>query len=127
MERGLIEREGKGWRLAWDGRRQPFSVLIGGEGWAVELTAAEAEGLQQAVADLVAQHGALQDQLMAEEAIALELERAPWWLELEGDRRRWSLRMLYTPGHGQRCFEGQWGPEAAPAFSQALQQLHGQP
>jgi hypothetical protein len=123
----LIQREGEGWRLAWDGNRQPFSVLIGGEGWAVELTAVEAEGLRQAVADLVAQHGALQDQLMAEEAIALELERAPWWLALEGDRQQWSLRMLYTPGAGERSLEGHWGPGAAPAFSQALQQLHGQP
>ena len=93
----------------------------------MELTAVEAEGLRQAVADLVAQHGALQDQLMAEEAIALELERAPWWLALEGDRQQWSLRMLYTPGAGERSLEGHWGPGAAPAFSQALQQLHGQP
>jgi len=123
----VIQKEGEGWRLAWDGDRQPFSVLVGGDGWAVELTAAEAEGLRQAVADLVAQHGALVDQLMAEESIALELERGPWWLELEGDRSRWSLRMLYGPGPGQRGLEGHWGPAAAPAFSQALQQLHGQP
>ncbi|MBM5788370.1 MAG: DUF1818 family protein [Cyanobacteria bacterium M_DeepCast_200m_mx_001] len=123
----MIQKEGEGWRLAWDGDRQPFSVLVGGDGWAVELTAAEAEGLRQAVADLVAQHGALVDQLMAEEAIALELERGPWWLELEGDRSRWSLRMLYGPGPGQRGLEGHWGPAAAPAFSQALQQLYGQP
>ena len=123
----MIQKEGEGWRLAWDADRQPFSVLVGGDGWAVELTAAEAEGLRQAVADLVAQHGALVDQLMAEESIALELERGPWWLELEGDRSRWSLRMLYGPGPGQRGLEGHWGPAAAPAFSQALQQLHGQP
>ena len=123
----MIQKEGEGWRLAWDADRQPFSVLVGGDGWAVELTAAEAEDLRQAVADLVAQHGALVDQLMAEESIALELERGPWWLELEGDRSRWSLRMLYGPGPGQRGLEGHWGPAAAPAFSQALQQLHGQP
>ena len=123
----MIQKEGEGWRLAWDADRQPFSVLVGGDGWAVELTAAEAEGLRQAVADLVAQHGALVDQLMAEESIALELERGPWWLELEGDRSSWSLRMLYGPGPGQRGLEGHWGPGAAPAFSRALQQLHGQP
>ena len=61
----MIQREGEGWRLAWDGHRQPFSVLVGGAGWAVELTAAEAEALRQAVADLVAQHGALLDQLLS--------------------------------------------------------------
>ena len=123
----MIQREGEGWRLAWDGHRQPFSVLVGGAGWAMELTAAEAEALRQAVADLVAQHGALLDQLMAEESIELELERGAWWVALQGDRTLWSLRMLYTPGADQRSLEGHWGPEAAPAFSQALQQLHGQP
>ena len=45
----MIEREGKGWRLAWDGSRQPFSVLMAGEGWAAELTEPEAEALRDAV------------------------------------------------------------------------------
>jgi hypothetical protein len=122
-----IAREGEGWRLAWDAGRQPFSVLIGGAGWAVELSEAEALALQQAVADLAAQHGALVDQLMAEEAISLELERGPWWLEIEGDRASWALRVVLTPAAGQRAFEGSWSPQASRAFSAALQQLHGQP
>jgi hypothetical protein len=91
----LIQREGEGWRLAWDAGRQPFPVLIGGDGWAAELTAAEAEALRDAVADLAAQHGALVEQLMAEEAIELELERGAWWLAIEGDRGSWSLQQLF--------------------------------
>ena len=87
----VIQLEGPGWRLAWREdhqpfARQPFAVLIGGQGWAVELTAAEAAGLAAAVVDLVCEHQALLDQLLAEEAITLELERGPWWLALEGDR-----------------------------------------
>ena len=123
----MIEREGEGWRLAWDGSRHPFSVLVGGDGWAAELTRAEAEALRDALADLVAQHQGLVDQLMEEEAIELELERDPWWLAIEGDRHRWSLRVMLTPTPGQRALEGSWSEEAARPFSQALQQLFGQP
>jgi hypothetical protein len=123
----VIEREGEGWRLAWDGSRQPFSVLMAGEGWAAELTEPEAEALREAVAHLVAQHQGLVDQLMEEETIELELERDPWWLAIEGDRRHWSLRVVLTPAPGQRAFEGSWSEVAARPFSQALQQLFGQP
>jgi hypothetical protein len=123
----VIQREGEGWRLAWDGSRQPFSVLMAGEGWAAELTEVEASALRDAVADLVAQHQGLVDQLMEEEAIELELERDPWWLAIEGDRSSWSLRVVLTPEAGQRAMEGSWSVAAARPFSQALQQLFGQP
>ena len=113
--------------MAWDAGRQPFPVLIGGDGWAAELTAAEAEALRDAVADLAAQHGALVEQLMAEEAIELELERGAWWLAIEGDRGSWSLRVVLSPDPGQRALEGSWTALAAQPFSQALQQLFGQP
>jgi hypothetical protein len=123
----VIQLEGEGWRLAWDGSRQPFSVLMAGEGWAVELTELEASALRDAVADLVAQHQGLVDQLMEEESIELELERDPWWLAIDGDRRSWSLRVVLTPEAGQRAVEGSWSVAAARPFSQALQQLFGQP
>ena len=123
----MIHREGEGWRLAWDADRQPFSVLVAGDGWATELTASEAEALRDAVGDLLAQHAAVADQLMAEEAIELELEREPWWLAIEGDRSRWSLRVMLSPQSGQRAVEAFWPPESALPFSQALQQLFGQP
>jgi hypothetical protein len=123
----VIQLEGEGWRLAWDGSRQSFSVLMAGEDWAVELTELEASALRDAVADLVAQHQGLVDQLMEEESIELELERDPWWLAIDGDRRSWSLRVVLTPEAGQRAVEGSWSVAAARPFSQALQQLFGQP
>ncbi|MEY2644227.1 MAG: hypothetical protein RLZZ611_876 [Cyanobacteriota bacterium] len=123
----MIQKEGPGWRLAWDEARHPFAVLIGGDGWAAELTVMEAEALRLALAELVAQHGSLVDQLMAEEAISLELEREPWWLEIEGDRAGWSLRVMLIPQAGQRAFEGAWCHPASRGFSEALQLLHGQP
>jgi hypothetical protein len=123
----VIEREGEGWRIVWDGDRHPFAVLIGGAGWATELSRAEAESLRDALADLLAQHAALVDQLMAEESISLELERDPWWLTIDGDRRKWSLQVMLSPQPGQRAFEGSWPHPASRGFSQALQQLYGQP
>jgi Domain of unknown function (DUF1818) len=124
---GRIEREGPGWRLAWDPGREPYSVLIGGHDWAVELSGAEADALRHAVVDLLDQHAALVDQLMDEESISLELERNPWWLAIDGDRGTWGLQVVLSPTPGQRAFEGAWSAPASQAFTAALQQLHGQP
>ena len=128
----MIQLEGQGWRLAWREDHQPlevqpFPVLIGGQGWAVELTAAEARALAEAVVDLTGEHQALVDQLLAEEAISLELERGPWWLALEGDRLQWSLKGVLSPEGGQRALEVSWSVEASPALCQALKRLGGQP
>lgn len=119
----VLHREGEGWRLGFDPSRQPFSVLIGGAGWAAELTAAEAAGLRHGLARLVRQHAELCDQLMAEEEIELELESGPWWVALEGDRLSWSLRLILTPQAGQRALELSWGPAASAALAQALAEL----
>ena len=115
-----------GW-LALAADRNPFFVWIGGAGWAMEVAGSEAEALRDAVADRVAQHAALVDQLMAGEAISLALERQPWWLAIEGDRQSWALQVVLSPQPGQRAFEGGWPHPASRAISQALQQLHGQP
>ena len=123
----MIQLEGKGWRLAWRADGQPFSVLIGGQGWAAELTQAEASALAAAATDLIREHQALVDQLLAEEAISLELERGPWWLALEGDRQQWSLKGILSPDAGQRALEVSWDGDASPALCQALQRLGGQP
>jgi hypothetical protein len=123
----VIQREGEGWRLAWDASRHPFSVLIGGAGWAAELTDLEAQALRDGVRDLAEQHRQLVNQLMAEESIELELERGFWWLCLEGDREGWSLRAVLSPEASQRAVEAFWPQSAAQGFTAALQQLYGQP
>lgn len=118
-------QEGEGWRLAVDPSRQPFSVLIGGSGWAAELSSVEAEALRLAVARLVLQHRQLVDALMAEEAITLELDvelaGGGLWLGLEGDRQAWSLRFVLTPARGQRGLEGAWSAGASAAIAAALE------
>jgi hypothetical protein len=118
-------QEGPGWRLVIDPARDPFSVLVGGPGWACELSSAEAAGLAHACRTLTAQHRALRDQLMAEEEIGLEHE-APLhgegllWMGLEGDRTGWALTFVLDPGVGRRAVEGTWPVGSAAAFAAAL-------
>lgn len=131
----MWEREGEGWRLAWDSQRLPFPLLIGGEGWASELTASEAEALCRALQVVCGQHRALVDTLMEEESISLEYtgpisapaNGAPGdlWLTLEGDRQDWTLRFVLQPASGQRGLEGFWARGAAAAFAEACAALDG--
>jgi len=131
----VLEREGQGWRLAWDPQRDPFPLLIGGEGWASELTAAEGQALCRALDRVGRQHRDLADTLMEEETICLEFTGSvpavangaagDLWLALEGDRQDWSLRFVLQPGLGQRGLEGFWPKGAAAAFARACGTLAG--
>lgn len=125
-------REGPGWRLVIDPARAPFGVLLGGGepdqgAWAAEFTQAEVGALAVAVQRLVAQHRALESQLLAEEAIELEIETAceggSLWLALEGDRQHWRLRFVLSPAPGRRAVEGGWGEAASRAVAATLAAL----
>ncbi len=115
-------QEGPGWRFCVDLQRQPHPVLIGGEGWAVELSLAEAAHLRRGALQLSAELEAIADQLMAEESITLELERGPLWLELEGQAGSFALRFVLQPGAGGRGVEGAWGAMATAPLLAALRQ-----
>lgn len=125
----MLEREGEGWRLAWDAQRSPFPLLIGGQGWAMELSAAEGQVLQRALAMVSRQHHDLADTLMEEESICLEFHgsvpasgtasEGTLWVALEGDRQTWTLRFVLQPPSGQRAVEGSWSVGAAEAFTRA--------
>ncbi|MEB3167331.1 MAG: DUF1818 family protein [Cyanobium sp.] len=120
-------QEGKGWRLAHQAARQPFCVLIAGEGWAGELQLAEAQALISGARRLHQQREALSAVLMPEESLCLEIELdlAPGslWLELDGGPRGWSLRFVLTPADGSRALEGAWPAPAATPLMAALEQL----
>ncbi len=125
--------EGQGWRLVVDPSRSPYTALIGGEGWACELTGAELLALQQASRRLTDQHGALAGTLMADEAIDIELELpigdpcsddgGSLWLGLRGDRGSWSLHLVLTPEPGRRGMEAGWTATASAPFAAALERL----
>lgn len=118
--------EGQGWRLVVDPCRAPWPVLVGAEDWAAELSAGEACLLASGVQELAAQLDALADQLMAEEAITLELERpcgaGSLWLEIEGHPTAWTLRVVLASGPERRGFEGRWCSQGSAAIAAALEQ-----
>lgn len=115
-----MHAEGPGWRLAVDPSRGGYQALVGGEGWAIELSLEELDALRSLCARLQDQHLAIADQLMAEESIEIALEQEPWWLELSGDRERWSLRFVLSPTNGGRGAEGLWRAPASAELCLAL-------
>lgn len=135
-------QEGEGWRLAHDPSRAAYPVLVGGCGWAAELSLLEARSLCEGVCRLRQQHRSLEALLMPEEQVSLELELpldpeplAPLsarpgaceagslWLGLEGDRQRWALRFVLSPGGERRGVEGAWQEGASAAIAAALELL----
>jgi transposase len=86
---------------------------------AIELTDGEWRSLVALLIELQEQHQRLVSQLMAEEAISIELERGVWWGELDGDRNSWSLSVVLTAEHA-RGAEGHWPDPAAAAMVAAM-------
>jgi len=70
----MLISEGDGWRLQLDPRRRPYTALIGGLGWAIELDPDELAGLRRGVRTLLAQRRQLQSLLMPQEELDLELD-----------------------------------------------------
>ncbi len=120
----MLEHEGQGWRLAKDPSRKPFSVLIGGENWAFELTEAEGFSLASLVSELMGQHHALINHLMDEESICLEKENGSWWGCLEGDKNSWSLQVIFSGvGNTSRGVEFGWPSPSAEAVAKAMRTM----
>ncbi len=117
----MFEQKGPGWRLSKDLSRQPFSVLIGGENWAVELTESEGLCLASVITELAEQHHRLKEQLMDEESICIEMEKGPWWGCLEGDKFSWSLQAILTgDSNGLRGIEFSWPSPVAESVGEAM-------
>ena len=45
---------------------------------------------------------------MDEESITLELEKPPWYIQLEGNKNDWSLRFVFESQDQTRSFEMYW-------------------
>ena len=120
----MLHREGIGWRLAVGREDTLFSVLIGGETWAFELTESEWYDLVILVFALEDQYVELRDQLMAEEDIELEMERSVWWGFMDGDSNDWSLRLILNgEANSQRSVEAHWQSPAAAAAVAAMREI----
>ena len=92
----MIRYEGPGWRLERDNSRKNFSVLIGGENCAFELSENEWHFLGSIVSKLIDEYEKVKNQLMVEEAISLEMEIPPWWASLDGDLDGWNLKLILS-------------------------------
>lgn len=113
-------KEGKGWRLGWDGDAPEYPGLIAGEHWALELTAFEFQDfcdLAQRLAAIMYQMAA---ELMEAERIVTELETEQLWLEAEGFPHGYSLHIIVLTG---RRGEGHWEAEAVSELLRAIPEL----
>ena len=92
----MIRNEGSGWRLERDKSRPKFSVLIGGDNWALELSDEEWNALKTVISKLIEQHESCRSSLMPEEAISIEIELSPWWGCIDGNRDEWTLKLILS-------------------------------
>lgn len=115
-----IVKSGCGWRLGWDPNAEEFCGLVGGENWAIELTATEFADFCRLLAQLADTMNAMKSELMDEERIACEAQSDSLWLEVEGYPESYSLHLILNSG--RRC-EGEWLPAAIPELLQGARML----
>jgi len=117
---GRLLRSGDGWRIGWDPDAPTYRGLIGGDGWALELSETELNEFCRLLEQMVAAISSMAEELMEQERIDCELESEWLWLEAEGYPHHYSLRCILQTG---RRGEGSWSPSAVPALVQAARTL----
>ncbi len=100
--------EQKRWRLLRDFKKGKFCFLIGVDNWSIELQKNEFESLYFLLQSINEEISNLRNELMDEESINFELEKLPWYIELEGNKNEWSLRFVFESQDQTRSFEMYW-------------------
>ena len=98
----------KRWRLIKDFKRGKFCFLIGVDNWSIELQKSEFYSLYLLLLRINEQLSLIKNELMDEEFITLELEQLPWYIELDGKKNEWSLRLVFESQEQTRSFEMYW-------------------
>ena len=98
----------KRWRLLKDFKKGKFCFLIGVDNWSIELQKSEFDSLYFLLLRINEQLFDIKNELMDEEYISLELEKLPWYIELEGKKNEWSLRFVFESQDQTRSFEMYW-------------------
>ena len=98
----------KRWRLLRDFKKGKYCFLIGVDNWSIELQKSEFYSLYLLLSRINEQLLVIKDQLMDEESITLELEKLPWYVQLEGKKNEWSLRFVFESQDQTRSFEMYW-------------------
>ena len=96
------------WRLRKDFKKGKFCFLIEVNKWAIELQKSEFETLYLLLLKLNNQINEIAHELMDEEFINLEIENLPWYIELEGKKNEWDLRIVFESQEQTRSFEMYW-------------------
>ena len=101
-------QEHKNWRLSKNFKKGKFCFLIGVNKWAIELQKSEFYSLYLLLIRLEKQILDISNQLLEEEFITLEIEKLPWYIELEGKKDEWNLRLVFESQDKTRSFEMYW-------------------
>jgi len=96
------------WRLLKDIKKGKFCFLIGVDNWSIELQENEFYSLYLLLLRINEQLLDIYNELMDEESITLELEKPPWYIQLEGKKNEWSLRFVFESQEQTRSFEMYW-------------------
>ncbi|MBE7382406.1 MAG: DUF1818 family protein [Leptolyngbya sp. SIO1E4] len=110
-------KEGQGWRLGWNPDATDFKGLVGGDRWAVEMTAAEFADFCRLSLQLANTLQALSAELMDEERLVCEQETDRIWVEVEGYPHQYSLRFILLTG---RNAEGGWPAAVTPELVKGI-------
>ena len=114
----MLENQ-KRWRLLRNFKKGKYCFLIGVDNWSIELQKSEFESLYLLLVRINKQLLCIRNELMDEESITLELEQLPWYIELEGKKDEWSLRLVFESQEQTRSFEMYWPiPIAQNLFSE---------
>ena len=101
-------KDQKRWRLLKDYKKGKFCFLIGVDNWSIELRESEFYSLYLLLLKINEQLLDIYNELMDEEFITLELEKLPWYIQLEGKKNEWSLRFVFESQDQTRSFEMYW-------------------
>ena len=101
-------KDQKRWRLLKDFKKGKFCFLIGVDNWSIELQKSEFDSLYLLLLKINSELLGIKNELMDEESITLELEKLPWFIELEGKKNEWSLRFVFESQDQTRSFEMYW-------------------
>ena len=103
----MLKQE-KDWRLIKDFKKGKYCFLIGANNWSVELQKSEFDTMYSLLLKLNAQLSDIKNSLLDEEFISLEIEKLPWYIQLEGKKNEWSLRFVFESQEQTRSFEMYW-------------------
>ena len=101
-------KDQRSWRLHKDFKKGKFCFLISVDNWSIELQKSEFYSLYLLLLRINEQLLGIKNELMDEESISLELEKLPWYIQLEGKKNEWSLRFVFESQDQTRSFEMYW-------------------